>query len=52
MILYPRTEAERQDALRQLEIINMLRARSSGYYPPIMDDTPWVRICWPKEVYL
>jgi hypothetical protein len=52
MMLYPRTEAERQDALRMLVVINELRGRMNGFYPPIMTDTPWVKTRWPKERYL
>jgi len=52
MILYPRSDQEYEDTLTLLQIINTLRERGPGYNPPIVEDTPWIRTCWPKPEYL
>lgn len=51
MILNYRTEQERQDILRDLGIINLLRD-DSHLHRPIVDDTPWCRVVHPNPKYL
>lgn len=48
MILHTDGDDEYESTLRQLIIINLMRAPRL----PIVEDTPWVRTRWPKPEYL
>jgi len=52
MIIQTHSDREYEDTLRLLAVINELRERGPGYNPPVIEDTPWVRVTRAKECYL
>ena len=52
MIITTHSDEEYEDTLALLRIINKIRWRDRTYYPPIIEDTPWVRTRRPNPRYL
>jgi hypothetical protein len=52
MIIETHSDEEYRHTLELLRVINELRARGPGYYPPNVEDTPWIRTRNPNPRYL
>jgi hypothetical protein len=52
LIIETHSDREYEDSLALLQVINILRDRGPDYYPPVTDDTPWVRTRWASPQYL
>jgi hypothetical protein len=52
MLIDFRTDQEREQALRLLMAIDMLRGRGPGYNPPVTRSTQWVKTLWANPQYL